>query len=730
MGILSPLQIVSRNGDVHPLDALVRTLQLVQFVYMSPIEEHVLPRLPSDQAQAELQRFQVKLHAMIRTSLSETRYKLLTRDRLMELCSTVLHVDKEDSEEDELDDEDSMKISSSQDRADEARRKCASLMIAMDEVGLGGSEAQRIFAEVVSRLLTAFVDKNYAGKWAAPSLALKYLQDWAQGDFSDFVNEMVSYLLGSRDIVEASQTKMSFEDVSNLQQRIIDDLGALRLRELFDVVVDWDNSRGAVEDLKQCATSTGTRAHLVVYFSEVISQRLLHPGASTLEILQVYICIIRAFAVLDPKGVLLDRLARPIRRYLRDRDDTVKIIVTGLLADPDDETSSTDTLVELATELNKVIESASEDDWADLDFEDMNWQPDPVDVGPEYKKSKSTDVIETLVSLFETKDVFVKEFQNILGERLLKPDCEYDKEERVLELLKLRFGEAPLQACEVMMRDVADSVRTNAWIKREQDIEGRGPQVSAKILSRLYWPALHEETFRLPPELQALQEAYSQGFEHYKSSRKLTWLDVLGQVDVELELEDRTIQETVSTAHASVIYAFQDVDGAQQAVSKTAEQLEQQLQMDEDLVTTALTFWVGKLVLVKSPQDGGYSVLERLPEAAIQDVSAPAVSKASDSTTLAAAVAASAAAASAAPAVKGEEEVAEEKMVVFWQFIVGMLTNQGAMPLQRIVMMLGIAVPGGFPYSNEELRSFLRRRVEEGKVEMVGGSYRIVKGKN
>ena len=29
------------------------------------------------------------------------------------------------------------------------------------------------------------------------------------------------------------------------------------------------------------------------------------------------------------------------------------------------------------------------------------------------------------------------------------------------------------------------------------------------------------------------------------------------------------------------------------------------------------------------------------------------------------------------------------------------------MPLQRIVMMLKIAVPGGFPFSNEELREFL-----------------------
>ena len=34
------------------------------------------------------------------------------------------------------------------------------------------------------------------------------------------------------------------------------------------------------------------------------------------------------------------------------------------------------------------------------------------------------------MSLFDSKDVFVKEFQNIMGERLLKKDFDLDKEVR------------------------------------------------------------------------------------------------------------------------------------------------------------------------------------------------------------------------------------------------------------------------------------------------------------
>ena len=82
--------------------------------------------------------------------------------------------------------------------------------------------------------------------------------------------------------------------------------------------------------------------------------------------------------------------------------------------------------------------------------------------------------------------------------------------------------------------------------------------------------------------------------------------------------------------------------------------------------------------------------------------------------------------AAAAAAKESAEAAAMEKMNLYWQFIVGMLTNQGAMPLQRIVMMLKIVVPGGFPFSNEELREFLAGMVSRGKLEIVsGGNYKL-----
>lgn len=314
----------------------------------------------------------------------------------------------------------------------------------------------------------------------------------------------------------------------------------------------------------------------------------------------------------------------------------------------------------------------------------------------------------------------------------------YTLQIRVLELLKLRFGEGALQACEVMLRDVLDSRRVDTSIRNDQKLHldsqsNPTPEFHTKILSRLFWPALNSETFSIPTEMAALQSRYSSGFETLKQSRKLTWLPALGQVSVKLDLEDREVVEEVQTWQASVIYAFQgpnnndddndDTSSPSSPTTKTVQQLTDALSMDESLVRNALTFWVGKLVLAESAPST-YSVLETLSASALNPSGSTA-----QAAVAAAAAADATAAGGASAAVRAEADVAMEKMEVFWQFIVGMLTNQGPMPLQRIVMMLTFAVPGGFPCGMEELKEFLARMVGQGKVEIVsGGSYKIVHG--
>lgn len=274
-----------------------------------------------------------------------------------------------------------------------------------------------------------------------------------------------------------------------------------------------------------------------------------------------------------------------------------------------------------------------------------------------------------------------------------------------------------------MLRDILDSRRVDTVIRNEQNLNKNPsnqhrPELHTKILSHLFWPSLHSESFFIPHEIASMQSRYAAGFESLKQSRKLTWLHALGQVTVSLDFIDRAITEEVQTWQASVIYAFQESpDPSSSPITKTVQQLMHDLTMGEALVRNALAFWTGKLVLREIAPDA-FQVLEMIPD---EDADAGGVAQA------AAAAAADAAIAEApAPAVLAHEEASKEKMDVFWQYVMAMLTNQGPMPLQQIVTFLGVFVPGGFPFGNEVMKEFLDGMVEEGRLEMAGGNYKVV----
>lgn len=646
----------------------------------------------------------------------------------------------------------------------EARDDLLALMRAWSGLGLGGDRARKIFAAVLDKMLIEFVTWSYAGVDDDESGVLPHLHFWIDNIFARYAVQVVGALKCGEEQQIGGASEIHHSDVQNWQQMAITRLGALRVGELFDIVMDWDSTQSRIDDLKHYITNPSTRTYLTSKFIAVLYSRLLQPGVSTLHILRLYISIIRAFRRLDPKGVLLDRVARPIRRYLRDRDDTVRVIVTGLFSDGDDARSEpspadTEVLDELATELQQHgIERASDED-GEIDWDNMEWVPDPIDAAADYRKSKSVDVIGSLMSLFEGKDAIVKELQTMLSDRLLQNQKNFNQEITVLELLKIRFGDSVLQSCSIMLRDITrESANINQAIRREQGIEEpkdevdhkkhseeHQPEFHAKILSHLFWPTLQAQAFRVPTQILAEQHLYEKAFTALKQSRKLTWLDALGQVEIELQLEDRCFKGEVTPWEASVIHAFESDDATSSSeapVSLTVSELSTILEMSPLLVRSACQLWLSKSVLAETALDT-YQVLERIPGGAGPEMtntsdSRPATNTASISTSVSASASAStsvsvsasasaAVAAAAAASTAASESVLQQKMAVYHQFILSLLTNQGAMTLPRIVMMLGMVVPGGFPFSNYELKDFLAKMVRDGELEMaVGGAYRVV----
>lgn len=703
-----------------------------------------------------------------------------------------------------------------------ARERLHELVEQLHNVGLGGERFQVLFAEIMDQMMSSFVKGAYAGVWtthstnisapcglslattpSASSHCILSLHDWVENHFA-----RLSYEVLTRASPQIP-SPVTLADLNTYQSLALGRLAALRISELFDIVMAWPSSRGALDDLRATITTSARRSKLASSFSRALQTRLLHPGRSTLEILQRYIAIIRTFHALDHSKVLLGRIEPSLQLYLCQREDAIRIVVTGLLSSPDEVRAARDytankraetthsftpagpgtsseapgtkrrrgslpevspmdrpstpansrpaTLVELAVLLNDPTQSrrvSPEDE--ELDWNDMQWVPDPVDAGANYKRPKSEDVIGTLISALGSEDVFIKEFTAIIAERLLSDPVRFDQELRVLDLLKRRFGEPALQNCDVMIKDIQDSRRLDAAIRKtwqqrklEQKLlvtpvgpatrstgnenDSEATQYHSRILSRLFWPSLEREHFLLPAPIVEEQKRYEQGYENLKAGRKLTWLNQLGQTRVELELTDRTVTVDCSTIQATVIYAFQDeTDGnSSSPVTKSEEDLYMELQMDEDLIAAALTFWVSKEVL-RRVQPGVYAVVETLasePRAAGASTAEEGVVEADAGT----GETEGGASGQGSPRRQqpnkptlGAKEL--ERRTMYWQYIRGMLTNASvSMPLAQIAMMMKMLIADGFPWSNDELLEFLTEKVAEGELEIVGGKYKLVR---
>ncbi|KAK6841843.1 anaphase-promoting complex subunit ApcB [Apiospora arundinis] len=707
------LSICDTHADqTQVLLGSMRTLEAAHRQYVFGLSL-VLRGMNHGDADTAFSKFRRDLHAIVGNSVSNSLVAAL-RSVLERLMATVLGVCGLPMAQ-QQGDQDSAEV-------EEARREVLQLVESLYKIGLAGERFQILFAEILNELMIAYLHKSFAGVWEKSEDAhtlhpqprcVKQLMAWIEDRYARLAVEVTNQL---------DNVQVSWTDVEKWKEIALGRLAALRITELFDIVMNWPDSEGGVEDLRYAVTTPRRRLQLTDAFSSALQKRLLHPGRSTLDILRTYISMIRTFQKLDHSRVLLDRVAYSLQLYLCTREDTVRIIVTSLLSNPKETLSEARKvklveLVELLHDPNQNRSERQDDEW-----DDLSWVPPPIDAGLNYKRSKSEDVIGTLIGALGSPDVFIKEFQNIIGERLLSDQVGFEQEVVVLDLLKKRFGESSLQACDVMMKDIEDSVRLDGVIQRgavnHPDKTKHDWTIHTKILSRLYWPDMGEEPFVVPEDIVAMQKMYETIFEHLKPTRTLKWLNHLGQAKVELELEDRTISEEVQTYEAAVISAFSEHAVSGRSPSWTFDDLWMHLQMDEDLLASALRFWERKQVLRKLPSDE-YVVMERL-EPAEQQLASDNKLKGSS-------------AANTAPTPRkakpsGLSEKEKEKRQVYWQFIVGMLTNSSpAMPLGQIAMMMKMLIADGFPWSNEELQEFLGDKIADGELELAGGKYKLIK---
>ena len=367
----------------------------------------------------------------------------------------------------------------------------------------------------------------------------------------------------------------------------------VRISEMFSIIADYPDSKPAVEELKIALVRTGMHKHLTIQLKSQLQKRLLHPGANTAQIIDVYVSTIKVLRIIDPTDVLLEAVANPVKQYLQNRKDTVRCIVTSLT----DEKSGGDLYQELRmqdakpldlgvgdinemekVDLNELYafdedeedevlsegEDENENEKMNDDDESSVESATPTPTQP--NQTTKTEVLSMLVGIYGSKELFVNEYRLMLADKLLTNlSFDTDQEVQKLELLKLRFGDSCVHFCEIMVKDLYDSRRINKTIHETVNARNKNKNDSNKndndndvgedstvqnsnivnvaILSDIFWPALQKQELKVHPSIQPSIQEFSDEYAALKNPRKLVFLSTLGVVKLDLELTDE-VDET------------------------------------------------------------------------------------------------------------------------------------------------------------------------------------------
>ncbi|KAK3732536.1 hypothetical protein RRG08_030736 [Elysia crispata] len=585
----------------------------------------------------------------------------------------------------------------------------------MDEMGLMESISGSAITEIVHNQIEKHIDEECKGNFDTSFLS--QLETW----LDQLVIQWLKHIYVNKETATQHATVIAFRD--RLRHYIYETYGRSLISQFFDIIIDFPDSKHAIMDLSTCLEKTDLRSELVSSLKNALESRLLHPGVNTAVILTAYINAIKSLRMLEPAGVILELVCEPVGRYLRSREDTVRCIVASLTDDSNNE---------LVSELENTkppctaIEDADEEDGS-LNPSWEDWNPDPVDADPSSgsRFRRSADILSTLVNIYGSKELFVNEYRALLADRILMQyNYDVERELRYLELLKLRFGEAQLHFCEVMLRDVAESRRVNARIQEagktapensNQDSEQMELELNAMILSAQFWPAFRDEKIKLPAELQEHLDKYTRSFEQQKQNRTLVWKTHLGLMNIELELNGESLSFSVSPVQAAIIMKFQEKN------QWSLECLSQALEMTPTILRRKLAFWQSQGLLKESTQEDAagenhhiYTLVEErtgLRGGSHDMLGLVDIEEEAES------------------AMASAQQQKEEEMQMLWTYIQGMLANLDCLTLERIHAMLRMFATEepGSEVSLQELKAFLDNKVKDQILIYSAGVYRLNK---
>jgi anaphase-promoting complex subunit 2 len=224
-----------------------------------------------------------------------------------------------------------------------------------------------------------------------------------------------------------------------LYRHSIEHVAKIRSNELFDMVSDYPESLVAVRELRDYAARSDSLGFIGRSFKSTLQKRLLHLGASTTQILDMYISTVHIMRTLDPSEVLLQFVETPVRHYLKSRKDAVRCIVSSLTEEKESELHGE---LRQGRSLEYGIDEDDEEDGPGDNWMPLQRQKElPMESFNTTGGSRGLDVLALLVSIYGSTDLFIVEYRTLLADKLksnFNSKFSTDNEIATLELLKIR----------------------------------------------------------------------------------------------------------------------------------------------------------------------------------------------------------------------------------------------------------------------------------------------------
>jgi len=252
------------------------------------------------------------------------------------------------------------------------------------------------FHKALNSVVLTYVHKVCRARYDEP-IFTKILS-WRRGVFLPWLQSAVCLhqMQTSEKLKQKEKIYMSMS--LTVEEKFVD----LRISEMYDIITEFPESVSAVQELKGPLERTHRHKKLAHSVREMLQRRLLHPGASTSQIIDVFSSSVKVLQILKSSVVdsLVDIATGPVRSYLKKRKDTARCIAASLT-----DQSNSDLHHELCRTDSQILEISVESD------DEMA----PLQATP--KTAAQVKLLPMLISIYDSPEVFVGEYRLILCDK-------------------------------------------------------------------------------------------------------------------------------------------------------------------------------------------------------------------------------------------------------------------------------------------------------------------------